>query len=75
MKNTYIATGSYNKSIALEYINGCIEQCDSLEKYNKTLGIMDFLTHIRMFELDEYSEMRKNLFNSYKKNYRKEKQS
>lgn len=70
MKTKYVATGSYNKSKALEYINGCIEQCNNINDFNKTVGIIDFITWTNMIDYEENTELRNKLFDSYKKNCR-----
>lgn len=64
----YVVTGSYNKSIALEYIKGCIEQCSNIADFNKTVGIIDFITYCNMISYEENSDLRNKLFESYKKN-------
>lgn len=68
IKPVYISTGSYNKSIALSYINDSILQCDNLDSFNRIIGVIDFITYCQMIDLFENLELRKQLFFSYKKN-------
>lgn len=51
----------FNIDKAIEYVDGCVDQCDSIVKYERSVGIIDFLTYLKIITLDQNSAYRDKL--------------
>lgn len=43
----------FDMNKAIEYVEGCVDQCDSTVSYERTVGIIDFLTHLKIITPDQ----------------------
>ena len=52
---------------AIDYVDGCVDQCDSIVSYERTVGIIDFLTHLNIITPDQNISYRDKLHLQLKK--------